>query len=119
MHTDGRINDILEDLVEIGVDVIEIEQPHAIGIEEVGRDFRGRICFETLCDIQMTLPTKDPEKIRDEAHLLLEHWATPQGGLILSIDAENNSDLGFSPEIVQIMRDAFLEAAPWPPDSGS
>ena len=113
MHSDGRINAILDDLIEIGLDVIQLLQPRVVGIEEIGQHCRGRICFEGQCDIQQTLPFKDLEDIQNEAKLLLAHWTTPQGGFILSVDDEDEADLGISPEKTQAMLDVFLKADPW------
>ena len=59
MHSCGKVNAILESLIDIGLDVINLQQPRALGIEEIGSQFRGRICFESLCDIQHTLPFRD------------------------------------------------------------
>ncbi len=56
MHTCGKVNKIIDDLIDINLDVIEPLQPQVLGIEEIGRRFRGRICFESICDIQRTLP---------------------------------------------------------------
>lgn len=81
-HTDGKINDILEDLIELGVDIINIHQPRLVGIDEVSAIAQGRICFEAAIDIQATLPTGDKELIEQEAKELIEKWATPKGGLI-------------------------------------
>jgi len=113
MHSDGRINAILGDLIEIGVDVINIEQPNIVGIEEVGSQYRGQICFETSVDIQKTLPFKSPDEIRKEAHSLLQHWAHPCGGFIIEMHDDNIMALGLAPEKIQIMMDAFSEADPW------
>jgi len=113
MHSDGKINAILDDLIEIGVDVIQLLQPQVVGIEEIGRQCRGRLCLEGQCDIQQTLPLMDLEEIQHEAELLLAHWTTPQGGFILSIDDEDEEDLNISPGKTQAMLDAFLKADPW------
>jgi hypothetical protein len=112
MHSDGKINAILDDLIEVGVDSINLQQPRVMGIEEVGQRFRGRICFESLCDIQHTLPFKGADEIREEARLLLKHWAAPDGGFILSDYGEGEA-IGVEPEKKRIMLDAFLEADPW------
>jgi uroporphyrinogen decarboxylase len=113
MHSDGKINAILDDLIEIGLDVIQLLQPQVVGIEEIGQHFRGRICIESQCDIQHTLPLKGAKEIQEEARLILEHWTTPQGGFILSIDDEDEADLNIPPEKTRTMLDAFLEADPW------
>jgi hypothetical protein len=113
MHSDGRINAILADLIEIGLDVIQLLQPQVIGIEECGQRFKGRICIESQCDIQHTLPLMGAKEIQEEAQLILEHWNTPQGGFILSVDDEDEADLNIPSENTQIMLDAFLGADPW------
>jgi hypothetical protein len=112
MHSCGRINDIIGDLIEIGLDAINLQQPRALGIEEIGRDFRGRICFVSLCDIQHTLPFKDAEEIRQEARLLLKHWSTSDGGFVLEDYGEGEA-IGVELEKKRIMLDAFLDADPW------
>ncbi len=111
MHTCGKVNEIIEDLIEIGLDVINLLQPRLLGIEEIGRRFRGRICFESLCDIQRTLPLEGPEEIRDEAKLLLKNWATNKGGFILADFGE--VDIGTTPEKKKLMLETFQEFDPW------
>lgn len=81
-HTDGKINNILEDFIELGIDIINIHQPRLVGIEEISNIARGRICFEAAVDIQSTLPTGDKKLIEEEVKELVEKWATPKGGLI-------------------------------------
>jgi uroporphyrinogen decarboxylase len=112
MHSCGKVNEIIEPLIEIGLDAINLQQPRALGIEEVGRRFAGRICFESLCDIQATLPFKGAEDIRAEAKLLLESWATPEGGFILS-DYGDGAAIGVPLWKKQVMYDAFMEYDPY------
>jgi hypothetical protein len=112
MHSCGRINDYLEGLIDIGLDVINLQQPRALGIEAVADRFRGRLCFESLCDIQHTLPRMGGGAIEDEARLLLERWATADGGFILS-DYGDGRAIGVEVEKKQVMLDAFRRADPW------
>jgi len=112
MHSCGKVNDLIEPLIEIGLDSINLQQPRALGIEEIGRRYRGRICFESLCDIQHTLPFRDAAAIREEAALLLKHWSTPVGGFILS-DYGDGEAIGVPIEKKHIMLDAFLDLDPW------
>ena len=112
MHSCGKVNGIIESLIDIGLDIIELQQPRALGIEEIGEKFRGGICFASLCDIQHTLPFKDADEIRAEAELLLKHWATPDGGFIL-IDYGAGHAIGVNREKKLVMLDAFLAADPW------
>ena len=112
MHSCGKVDGIIDSLIDIGCDVINLQQPRALGIEDSGKRFAGRICFESLCDIQHTLPFEDAAAIREEARLLLECWSTPEGGFILS-DYGDGAAIGVAPEKKQIMLDAFMEFDPY------
>ncbi|MGQ9632448.1 MAG: uroporphyrinogen decarboxylase family protein [bacterium] len=112
MHSCGKVNGIIGDLIDIGLDVINLQQPRALGIEEIGRKFRGKICFESLCDIQHTLPFKGREEIREEAKLLLEEWATERGGFILS-DYGDGEAIGVPQWKKEVMLEAFREFDPF------
>jgi hypothetical protein len=112
MHSCGKVNEIIEPLIEAGLDAINLQQPRALGIEEIGRRYRGRIAFSSLCDIQATLPFKDAAAIRQEARLLLEHWAAPAGGFLLS-DYGDGEAIGVPLEKKKIMLEAFREFDPW------
>ena len=83
MHSCGKINKIIGRLVDLGVDLLNMWQPRVNGIEQIGQEFAGKVCFETLCDIQSTLPAGKPAEIEAEAELLLRSWATPEGGFLL------------------------------------
>ncbi|MHB0877245.1 MAG: uroporphyrinogen decarboxylase family protein [Anaerolineae bacterium] len=110
LHSCGRINAIIGDLIEIGLDVVEVEQPRVLGIEEVGRLYGGRICFETVVDIQQTIPSGTLENIRAEARLLWEHWASARGGLVIkdySPRASDDASINYSYEKRLAMFEAF------------
>lgn len=113
MHSCGKLDGYIDSLIEIGVNVLNLLQPRVFGsIEAFGQRFAGRVCFETMCDIQHTLPLEDDEAIRAEAELLLRHWGTPEGGFILA-DYGDGVAIGVPPEKKQVMMDAFLRASPW------
>lgn len=112
MHTCGKVNGIIESLIEIGLDVINLQQPRALDIAEIGRRFRGRICFESLCDIQATLPRQNERQIREEAQRLIDEWATDAGGFILS-DYGAGEAIGVPLQTKEIMLDAFRHADRW------
>ena len=112
MHSCGRVNVILEDLIEIGLDVINLLQPNTLGIKEIGDKFAGRICFESMCDMQTTLPLKGYEDIKKEAKLLLDSWGTDEGGFILC-DFGEGSAIGVTADKRKIMYDAFMECDRW------
>ena len=112
MHSCGKINRFIPGLVEIGMDVLNLEQPRVLGIEEVGKQFAGKIAFSSGCDIQQTLPFKREEYIWEEARLILDSWGTPEGGFILADDG-NDEDLGTPIHKKEIAFKAFMELDRW------
>ena len=62
-HSDGRINDIFGDLIEIGVDVIN-SQTKVVGLEWVAANVRGKVAFRTDIDRQRVMPFASPRKSR-------------------------------------------------------
>jgi uroporphyrinogen decarboxylase len=112
MHSCGKINKFIPGIIEAGINVLNLEQPRALGIEEIGAQFAGKVCFSSGCDIQQTLPFKDEDAIRAEARLLQDCWGTPAGGFILS-DDENDHDLGTPPGKKELALRAFLALDRW------
>jgi len=110
MHSCGHVNEIIEEWIDVGLDVVNLQQPTNLGIEEIGERYAGRICFESLCDIQMTLPWKDADAIRAEAAQLIEHWSTPKGGFVLG-DYGDGAAIGVPIEKKRIMLQAFADLA--------
>ena len=110
LHSCGRINNFVPFFIEAGVDVLNMQQPQAYGISEIGRQFAGKICFLTTVDIQATLPSGNAELVREEARELVRQWSTPKGGLIVFNygDAEAISTTN---EMAEVMFKTFFEMA--------
>jgi len=83
LHSCGKINAFVPYFIDLGVDVLNMQQPRAYGIEELGRQFAGKVCFLTTADIQATMPAGNPDEIRREVRQLVERWSTPAGGLVV------------------------------------
>jgi hypothetical protein len=83
-----------------------MQQSRSYGLVEFGARFRGQVCFLATVDIQSTLPRGVEEEIREEARLLVRHWSTPAGGLIV-FDYGAWDAVGVRPEIPQIMFEEF------------
>jgi uroporphyrinogen decarboxylase len=107
-HTCGRINDFVPTLIDLGVDVLNMQQSRNYGLVEFGEQFRGRVCFLATADIQATMPRGNEEEIREEARLLVQHWSTPDGGLI-AFDYGDWPALGVAPEMPLVMFDEFTK----------
>jgi hypothetical protein len=108
LHSCGKINDFVPLLIDAGVDVLNMQQPQTYGIAEIGKRFAGKVCFLTTADIQVTLPSGDADRIRAEAHELVEHWSTPKGGFIVFNYGDPDA-LGVEPRMTEVMFDAFVE----------
>jgi uroporphyrinogen decarboxylase len=81
-HSDGRIFEIIPDLIEIGLDVLNPIQPASMDPAEVKRLFGDRLCFWGSIDEQHTLPFGTPDEVREE---VLQRIQTigKNGGLII------------------------------------
>ena len=112
LHSCGKINNFMEDFIDLGIRVLNLQQPCVLDIEVFGKQYAGRICFATLCDIQHTLPFKSIPEIKEEAALLCRCWATTRGGLIL-MDDDNGEALGISMEKRQAMMAEFVKCDPY------
>lgn len=111
VHSCGKINEIIEGYIRAGVDIVNVQQPRALGIPEIGRRYGGRIAFETLCDIQATLPTGDREKIDRDVEELMTHWARPDGGFVFSDYGDNEAIGVIDPETKPYMYERFSAAS--------
>ena len=108
LHSCGRINDFVPTFIELGVDVLNMQQTLSYGLEDFGRQFRGQVCFAATVDIQTTMPRGIEEEIRREARLLSEHWGTPEGGLIV-FDYGDWAAINVDTEAPRIMFDEFAK----------
>ena len=69
MHCDGAIVRIVEDLIEIGVDILNPIQPVVNGLEDtfaLKEQFGDRVCFHGGIDVQQVLPKANVEEVRRE-----------------------------------------------------
>jgi len=89
MHSCGYVYDIIPDLIEVGIKVLQFDQPALHGIEKLGRNFGGKAAFWCPVDIQSTLQTGDRDLIRAEAKQMIEQLGGHSGGFI----AKNYGDL--------------------------
>ncbi|HAU36108.1 MAG TPA: hypothetical protein DCX07_00125 [Phycisphaerales bacterium] len=81
LHSCGYIVDILDDLIEIGLDAIHMDQQENMGLELLGRRFGGRITFFSCADIQ-TAMQRPPEQVRQYCREMVRRLSTSQGGFI-------------------------------------
>ena len=112
MHSCGKINKAIPGLIEVGCDVLNMQQPRTNGIKEIGDQFAGHISFESICDIQKTLPVGNHDEIIKEARELVYSWGTPNGGFILC-DYGDARAIGTQPENKEFMLNVFRNIDPY------
>ena len=108
LHSCGKVNEFVPHFIEAGADVLNLQQPQAYGIEEIGRNFAGKVCFLTTVDIQATLPGEDPKAVRAEARDLVQHWSTPEGGFIV-FNYGDSEGIGVGDAIAEVMFQEFYD----------
>jgi uroporphyrinogen decarboxylase len=80
MHSDGNIEEIIPDLIEIGIDALN-SQLFCMDIEELGRKFRGRITFWGEIDRQNVLPSGEKKDVEKAVKVVYENLYAA-GGVI-------------------------------------
>mgnify|MGYP001576753205 CR=1 FL=1 len=100
LHSCGKVNELVEGFIQAGADAVNLQQPRALGIEEMGRRYRGRITFESLADIQASIPTGDPRRIDADVLDLEKHWMSPEGGFVFS-DYGDSAALGLKDDTIK------------------
>ena len=81
-HTDGVVDPIIPELIEIGIDILNPIQPMAMDPVKLKNDFGDRLCFWGSMDIQQTLPFGTPDDVKDEVLLRLRTIGRG-GGLLI------------------------------------
>jgi hypothetical protein len=82
MHSCGYIVDILDDLIEIGLDVVHMDQQENMGLKLLGSRFGGRLTFYSCVDIQKTMVTGTPDEIRAYCRQMVKLLGRREGGFI-------------------------------------
>jgi len=82
MHSDGYIMDLIEDLMMAGVTIIN-PQDLCNGIENLRREFKGRVCIRLDVDRQTIVPFGTPQEIRELVEEEVRVLGSPRGGLEL------------------------------------
>ncbi len=81
-HSDGVIEPIIPELIEIGLDVLNPIQPACMNPAQIKKDYGDRLCFWGSIDEQHTLPFGTPDDVRSEVLARLDTLGR-DGGLII------------------------------------
>lgn len=83
-HSDGNIWDILDDLVEIGITILNPVQPECMDLIAVRKRFGKRLAFDGCIGTQTTFPFGTPASMRKTVFDLAAALDAKRGGLMLS-----------------------------------
>ncbi len=105
MHCCGSIDLLLDDLIEIGLDVINPVQITARNMEPAGLKtrFGDRLSFWGGVDTQHVLPNGTPEQVHAETRRIIEIMS-PGGGYVLN--SVHNIQWDVPPENIVAMCEA-------------
>ncbi|MCL6628713.1 MAG: hypothetical protein K6U00_03815 [Armatimonadetes bacterium] len=110
MHSCGYIKDIIPTLVDMGVKVLQLDQPKLSGIDFLAETCHRKTAIWSPVDIQKDLPTGDEEHIRSCARELIDKLGRNGGGFICGHYGDPKS-LGVEPQWQTWADDEFAKYA--------
>ncbi len=110
-HSDGKLDLILEDIIDIGFNGLNPVEPKAMDIVELKGRVQGRLCLLGNIDLNYTLTCGTPQEVDEEVKARIRALA-PGGGYCLS---SANSIPDYVPfENYLAMREAWLKYGSYP-----
>ena len=82
MHSDGDIRSLVDDIIDGGVDIINL-QDLVNGVDWIGGKFRGRTCVDLDIDRQKITPFGTPAQIDAHVRNCIETIGCREGGLMM------------------------------------
>ncbi|RLE96983.1 MAG: hypothetical protein DRJ96_05110 [Thermoprotei archaeon] len=83
LHTDGHVVEVLDQLVETGVSVLNV-QDRVNGVNNLRRLLKGRVCIDLDVDRQRLLPRGSPREIREYIRRVILELGSRRGGLMFT-----------------------------------
>ena len=109
LHSCGHIVEILDDFIDAGLQVIQMDQQENMGMDLLAERFGGRLCFWCPVDIQATMINGSLDEVRTYARQLVETLGRFQGGFI-SKWYPSPQAVHHTRERIEAMAEAFTEA---------
>jgi uroporphyrinogen decarboxylase len=82
-HSDGDIRPVIEDLIEIGFDILNPIQPECMDPAELKRKYGDRVAFWGCIGTQTTMPFGSPDDVREAVKWTVENVGY-DGGLLIA-----------------------------------
>lgn len=108
LHSCGDIRLILDDLVDIGLDCIQMDQQENMGLDYLGSKYKGKITFFCPVDIQGTFAQGTLEEIKQYCHRMFHALGSSKGGFIAKW-YQDPKGVGHRPEAIDAMSQEFLK----------
>lgn len=83
LHSDGQVEAIFDDLIEIGLDIYNPFQPEIMDVYQLKKEYGDRLCFHGGIGIQDLLIQGSPKQVKTEILSLIDEVGAG-GGYILS-----------------------------------
>jgi len=80
-HSDGDVREVIEDLIEIGFDILNPVQPECMDPAALKREYGDRLAFWGCIGTQTTMPFGTPDEVRETVRWTVENVG--QGGGLL------------------------------------
>lgn len=106
LHACGNMTSIIEDLIEIGLDVLHPIQPYAMDPQATAEAFGERITFMPGIDVQHLLPHCTSEEVKAGTRTLIDTFLRPGGGMIVSMSNAIHTDVSYE-NIKAFMQTAY------------
>jgi uroporphyrinogen decarboxylase len=84
MHSDGQIQKILPDLVEIGLTALNPVQPEVLEHAWLVENFKGKLAFYGGLSTQTVLPYGSPAEVRQAVSTCVKTLAPEGTGLVIA-----------------------------------
>jgi uroporphyrinogen decarboxylase len=107
LHSCGHIVEIMDRLIDAGLDIIQLDQQENMGLELLGERFGGRITFFSPVDIQNTMVKGTLDEIRAYCRRMIQCLGRPQGGFISSWYSDP-AGAGHRRETIDAMCEQFM-----------
>ncbi len=107
LHSCGYVVDIIDDLIDIGVDVLQLDQQKLMGFDVLER-YAGSVCFFCPADIQFMTANYDHDAIRRYCEKLVRSLSVPTGGFMYKAYAQPVS-IGIPSESLEVECRTFSE----------
>ena len=108
-HTCGHIVDILDQYIDCGLDVIQMDQQDNMGLELLSKRFQGKVCFFCPMDIQTTIHFTR-EQMFERAERMIRLLGTPKGGFMAKTYPQPDA-IEITDEYMQNLTEAFAAAS--------